>query len=172
MAAEDGGEQNASGSWVDRYVASYRYGYRWAATIIPMIGLLGIFLALRSELKLAVAIVAEVLFILVSVEWKTYCVQINAGSISRRSALHSKTFPLSEVDLIQHLYGDRRRQFLRIRHSDRILLAVSQELDGFEDLVGFFREYARHHRLIFATRDEWGEWTQAAHGVSEPSDPP
>jgi hypothetical protein len=161
MAAEDGGEQNASGSWVDSYVASYRYSYAWAAAIIPIIGLLGIFLARRSEPALAVAIGAEVLFILVSVEWKTYCVQINAGSISRSSALHSKTFPLSDVDLIQHLYGDRGGQLLRIRHSDRILLTASRDLDGFEDMVGFFREYARHHHLIFATRDDWGEWTQA-----------
>jgi hypothetical protein len=154
-------EQDGTTGWIDNYVASYRYQYAWAAAIIPMIGLLGFFLARQSELALAVAIGTEVLFILVSVEWKTYCVQINAGSISRSSALHSKAFPLSEVDLIQHLYGDRGGQLLRIRHSDRILITASSDLDGFDDLVGFFREYARHHHLIFATRDDWGEWTQA-----------
>jgi hypothetical protein len=66
------------------------------------------------------------------------------------------------VDLIQLLNGDRGGPLLRIRHSDRILLTVSRDLEGFDDLVGFFREYARHHHLIFATRDEWGEWTQQA----------
>jgi len=55
MAAEDGGEQNASGSWVDSYVASYRYGYTWAAAIIPMIGLLGFFLARQSKQKFRLA---------------------------------------------------------------------------------------------------------------------
>ena len=153
--------QNQGGSWVDNYVATYRYGYTWAAAIFPLIGLLGFFLARQSELALAVASAAEVLFILVAVEWKTYCVQIEAGSISRGSALHSKTYALSDVDLIQHRYGDRGGQLLRIRHSDRILLTASSDLVGFDDLVGFFREYARHHHLIFATRDDWGEWTQA-----------
>jgi hypothetical protein len=88
-----------------------------------------------------------------------------------QSILRSTSFALSDVDLIQHLYGDRRGQLLRIRRSDRILLTVSRELDGFEDLVGFFREYARHHHIIFATLDYFGEWTQA-DSDSAPSDQP
>jgi ATP:corrinoid adenosyltransferase len=55
------------------------------------------------------------------------------------------------------------------RHGDKILLTLYQELVGFDDLVGFFGEYARHHHLIFATRDDFGEWTQAADVVSRPS---
>jgi hypothetical protein len=164
-------DQNRASSWVDNYVASYRYKYPWGLLIFPIFGLLPILLVWRSHVALAVAIGVEVLFILAFVQWKTYCVQLNAGSVSRRSTIHGKTFPLSDVDLIQHLYGDRGGQLLRIRNSDRILLTVSQDLDGFDDLVGFFREYARHHHLIFATRDDWGEWTQAG-GDSAPSDQP
>jgi hypothetical protein len=73
------------------------------------------------------------------------------------------------VDLIQHVYGGRGEQLLYVRHSDRILFTASRDLDGFEDLVGFFREYARHHHLIFATRDDFGQWTQQA-GKSEGGD--
>lgn len=164
--------QNQAGSWVDNYVATYRYGYTWAAAIIPLIGLLGFFLARQSELALAVASAAEVLFVLVAVEWKTYYIQVTGESISRGSFLHKRTFPLSNVDLIQHLYGDRGGQLLRIRHSDRILLTASSDLAGFDDLVGFFREYARHHHLIFATRDDFGEWTQEHTSKdAPPSDP-
>jgi hypothetical protein len=139
--------------------------------IFPAFGLLSIVLAQHSGAALAVAIGAELVFILVFFEWKTYYVRIDVDSIARGSFLHSKTFRLSDVDLIQHLYGDRGGQLLRIRHSDRILLTASQDLTGFDDLVGFFREYARHHHLIFATRDDWGHWTQAG-GDSAPSDQP
>jgi hypothetical protein len=104
---------------------------------------------------------AEALFILVFPEYKTYCIELRAGSIRTVSMLRNKSFALSEVDLIQHLYGNRGGQLLRIRHSNRILLTVSRDLDGFDDLVGFFRIYSTHHHLIFATRDDWGEWTQA-----------
>src|ERR1700677_3925719 len=160
MAAKDGGEPNALGSWVDNYVATYRYKYTWALLIFPIFGLLGIYLVWQSGIAVAVAIGAEVLFVLVFFEYRTYCVQLSAGSISRSSFLHSKSFPLAEVYLIQHVYGGREEQLLYVRHSDRILLTVYQELDGFDDLVGFFREYARHHHLIFATRDDFGGWTQ------------
>ena len=81
--------------------------------------------------------------------------------MSADSVFRSKSFALSDVDLVQHLFGSRGGDLLRIRHSDRILLTVSRDLNGFEDLVGFFREYARHHHLIFATRDQWGDWMQA-----------
>jgi hypothetical protein len=173
MAAEEGDQQNASGSWVDDYVASYRYKYPWGLLIFPIFGLLPILLLWRSHVALSVAIGAEVLFILAFVRWKTYCIQLNAGSVSAASIFRRKTFALSDVDLIQHLHGDRGGQLLRIRHSDRILLTVSQDLDGFDDLVGFFREYARHHHLIFATRDDFGEWTQAdASKDGPPSDQP
>ena len=125
----------------------------------------------RSGVAVAVAIGAEVLFILVFLQYRTYCIQFGAGSIRKVSILRSKTFALSEVDLIQHMYGDRGGQLLRIRHSDRILLTVSRDLDGFDDLVGFFREYARHHHIIFATRDDWGEWTQAGKSNKDETSP-
>ena len=91
----------------------------------------------------------------------TYRVELSAGSMRTVSILRSKSFALSDVDLVQDLYGSRGEDLLRIRHGDRILLTVSRDLNGFGDLVGFFREYARHHHLIFATRDQWGEWMQA-----------
>jgi hypothetical protein len=94
-------------------------------------------------------------------EWKTYYVRISGGSISRGSFLHSKTFPLSDVDLIQHMDGSGRNgNLVYIRHGDKILCTVYQELVGYDDLLGFLREYARHHHIIFATRDDWGEWSQ------------
>lgn len=165
----DSPEQDRTGSWVDDYAAIYKYPYPWLMLIFPVVGLLGIILAQHSGAALAVATGAEVVFILVFFEWKTYYVRIDADSIAKGSFLHSKRFRLSDVDLIQHLHGDRGGQLLRIRHSDRILLTVSQDLDGFDDLVGFFREYARHHHLIFATRDDWGEWTQAGGSKAEDS---
>jgi hypothetical protein len=117
-----------------------------------------------------VATGAEVLFILVFLEWKTYYIRVSGDSIAKGSFLHSKTIPLAKIDLVQHIYGGRGEHILHIRHGDKILLTVYQELVGFDDLVGFFREYARHHHLIFATRDDFGEWTQAADVVSRPSD--
>jgi hypothetical protein len=163
--------QDPAGGWVDNYVASYRYKYPWGLLIFPIFGLFPILLVWRSHVALSVAIGAEVLFILVFVRWKTYCVQLGAGSISAASVFRRKTFALSDVDLIQHLHGDRGGQLLRIRHSDRILLTVSQDLDGFDDLAGFFGEYARHHDLIFATRDDWGEWTRAGRSSADESSP-
>jgi hypothetical protein len=77
------------------------------------------------------------------------------------SFIHSETFPLSDVDLIQHMNGTGRSgNLVYIRHGNKILLTVNRDLVGYEDLLGFLREYARHHHLIFATRDDWGEWTQ------------
>jgi hypothetical protein len=125
--------------------------------------------AIRSATALAVEIGAEVLSTLVFFEWRTYYIRVSGVSISRGSFLHSKTIPLATVDLIQHIYGGRGEQLLRIRHSDRILMTASRGLDGFDDLVGFFREYARHHHLIFATRDDFGKWTQA--NVSKDTQP-
>jgi hypothetical protein len=169
MAAEEGGEQSVSGGWVDSYVASYRYKYTWTLLIFPIFGLLAIILVRQSGAALAVAIGADVLFVLVFLEYRTYRVQLSAGSVSVISLLRNKSFALSDVDLIQHVYGGRGEQLLYVRHSDRILLTVSRDLDGFDDLVGFFREYARHHHLMFATRDDWGEWTQAGGDVPRPS---
>jgi hypothetical protein len=162
-------EHDQTGSWVDNYVASYRYKYTWALLIFPISGLLAIVLVRHSGAAVAVAIGADLLFILVFVQYKTYCVQLSAGSISTVSFLRSKSFALSDVDMIQRVFGGRGAQLLYLRHSGRTLLTVSRDLDGFEDLVGFFREYARHHQLIFATRDYFGEWTQAG-GDSAPSD--
>lgn len=146
--------------WVSDYVASYQYGYTWFVLIFPMFGLLSIFLVWRSGAALVFALAAEVLFILVFFEWKTYYVRINRDSISRGSLLHSKTFRLSDVDLVQHIIGSRNEHLLYIRHSNTILLKIYQDLVGFDDLVGFFREYAKRHHIIFATRDDFGEWTQ------------
>jgi hypothetical protein len=155
---------NRDNDWVRDYEATYRYQYTWLMLGFPVFGLLAIFLLWRSAIAVAVAIGAEVLLILVFFEWKTYYVRISAGSISRGSFLHAKTIPLSEVDLVQHIYGSGRSagsSCLYIRHSNKILLKVFSELNGFDDLCGFFREYARHHHIIFATRDDWGEWTWA-----------
>lgn len=124
--------------------------------IFPLFGLLASVLLRRSGVAVAVAIGAEVLFILVFVQYKSYRVLLSAETVSTVSLLRSKTFALSDVDLIQHVYGGRGEQLLYVRHSDRILLTASGDLDGFDDLVGFFREYARHHQLIFATRDDFG----------------
>jgi hypothetical protein len=85
MAAEDGDEHNASDSWVNNYDASYQYGSTWAAVIFPIFGLLGIALAWRSEMAVAVAIGAELLFILGFFEWKTYYIRVSGDSISRGS---------------------------------------------------------------------------------------
>jgi hypothetical protein len=171
MAAEEGGEQSPASGWVDNYVASYRYKYTWALLVFPISGLFGIYLVRQSEMAVAVAIGAEVLFVLVFFEYRTYCVQLSAGSIGRSSFLHSKSLPLAEVDLIQHVYGGRGEQLLYVRHGDRFLLAASGDLEGFDDLVGFLREYARHHHLIFATRDDFGEWTQEhTRTAAPPSD--
>ena len=163
-------EEDRASSWVDSYVASYRYSYPWAMLLFPIFGLFYLFLAWRSRAALSVWMSAEALLILASIRWNTYRVELKPGLVSAVWALQRKTFALSEVDLIQHLCGNRGGQLLRIRHGDRILLTVSQDLDGFDDLVGFFREYAIHHHLLFATRDDWGEWTQAGGSPSEPSD--
>jgi len=56
MAAEEGDKQNTSGSWVDNYVASYRYKYTWALLIFPIFGLLAMYLVRRSGVGVAVAI--------------------------------------------------------------------------------------------------------------------
>ncbi len=169
MSSEDGGEQNASGSWVENYVASFGYSYPWGMLFFPLVGLFPILLLSRSSAALAVAIGIEVILILASVRWKTYRVELGAGSVSAVWVFSRKSFALADVDLIQLLIGFRGGPLLLIRHGDRILLTVSRNLDGFDDMVGFFREYAKHHRLIFATRDEWGEWTQA--GVNKDAPP-
>jgi hypothetical protein len=173
MAAQDGGGPNVSGCWVDGYTAIYRYPYPWLMLVFPVFGLLGIVLAQHSGAALAVAIGAEAVFILVFFEWRTYYIEVSVDSIAKGSFLHRKAIPLARIDLVQHIYGGHGEQLLYIRHGDRILLTVSQDLDGFDDLVGFFREYARHHHLIFATRDDFGEWTQAGKsktGDSVPTD--
>jgi hypothetical protein len=168
MVAEDGGEHGISDSWVNNYDASYQYGGTWAAAIFPIFGLLGIALAWRSEIAVAVAIGAELLFILGFFEWNTYYIRVSGDSISRGSFLHGKTIALAQVDLIQHIYGGRGEQILYVRHGDKILLTAYRELVGFDDLIGFFREYARHHHIIFATRDDFGEWTQGGGDASPP----
>lgn len=166
MSTEERPEQNPGSPgtyWVDSYTACYQYGYTRLMMVLPVLGLLGILVAIPSTLAVAAAIAAEVLFILVFLEWKTYRVRIGEGSIARSSCLHRKSFPLSEVDLIQHVYGGRDAQFLYIRHGSEILLKVYRQLVGFDDLLEFLREYARHHHLIFATRDSFGTWTQAGN---------
>jgi hypothetical protein len=148
------------GSWVDSHEASYRYRYPWAMVLFPIFGLPCLLLVWRSHVGLSVWIGAEVLLVLAGIRWNAYRIELKSGSVSAGWALRMKTFALVDVDLIQHLKGGRGGQLLRIRHSNRILLTVTQDIDGFDDLVGFFREYARHHHLIFATRDNLSEWTQ------------
>jgi hypothetical protein len=160
---------DGAGTWVHDYVASYRYKYPWAMLMCPIFGLFPILLLWRSGVGLSVAVGAEVLLFVAFVRWKTYCVQLEPESVSAASVFRRKRFALSDVDLIQHLCGNRGDHLLRIRHSDRIFLTVTQDLDGFDDLVGFFREYAKHHGLIFATRNDWGEWTQAGGNVARQS---
>jgi hypothetical protein len=163
MTAEEGGDPVPASSWVDNYVASYRYGRQWLTFVFPVFGLLSIYEASTSRSGIAIAVLAGVgaIVLLVCVEYRTYIIRINRNAISRGSLWHAKAFSLNEVDLVQHIFDGDNNQFLYVRHSDRILLKISQELVGFDDLVGFFREYARHHHLIFATRDGFGEWTQA-----------
>lgn len=151
------------GSWVDSQVASYRYKYPWGMLFFPIFfGLISLPIGLRSRAAFSLWMGAVVLLILAAVRWNTYRIELKSGSVSAGWVLRRKAFALIDVDLIQHLKGARGGQLLRIRHSDRILLTVPQDIDGFDDLVGFFREYARHHHLNFATRDAWGEWTQQA----------
>jgi hypothetical protein len=163
VSTEDVIKLSPTNSWVYSYVASYQYSLTWLMLVFPMFGLLGIYLAIPSALAVIVAVGTEVLLFLVFLEWKTYRIRVSAGSISRSSFLHSKSFPLSEVDLIQHVYGGRGAQFVYIRHGDKILLKIFGELVGFDDLLGFLREYAKHRHLIFATRDRFGAWTQGGN---------
>jgi hypothetical protein len=72
-----------SNSWVEEYDARYEYGGKGLALVLPIVGLLGIFLARESGAALAVACGTEVLFILVFFEWKTYFIRIRGGSITR-----------------------------------------------------------------------------------------
>jgi hypothetical protein len=104
-----------------------------------------------------VAIGGEALFILVFVEWKTFYIRITGGMIVKGSLLHSKTFPLSDVDLVQVVYG--KGQALYLLHGNRIALKVFGDLVGFDDLVGFMRVYANHHHVPFMTRHSWGTWS-------------
>jgi hypothetical protein len=164
-------ERESASSWVDSYVASYGYSYPWGMLFFPLVGLFPMLLLSRSSVALALTIGVELVLIVAAVRWKTYRVELGAGSVSTVWVFSRKSFALADVDLIQHLKGSRGGQLLRLRHGDRILLTMSQDLEGFDDLVGFFREYARHHHLIFATRDDWGEWTQAG-GNSGPSEQP
>jgi len=168
VSTEEGLEQSPASSWVYSYAASYQYSRTWVMLIFPTFGLLGIYLAIQSALAVVVAMGTEVFLFLVFLEWKTYRIRVSAGSISRSSFLHSKSFALSEVDLIQHVYGDRGAQFIYIRRGDRVLLKIFGDLVGFDDLLGFLREYAKHRHLIFATRDRFGAWTQV--GNSNASD--
>ena len=114
-------------------------------------GSLAFYSAIPSALAVIVAVGTEVLLFLVFLEWKTYRIRVSAGSITQSSVLHSKSFALSEVDLIQHVYGGRGAQSIYIRHGDKILLKIFGELLGFDDLLGFLREYAKHRHLIFDT---------------------
>jgi len=86
--------------WVADYVASYHYRYAWFMLIFPLFGLF--------------------------FEWKTYSVRVNKDTISRGSLLHSKTFPLSDVDLVQHIIGGHNEHLLYIRHWTALVLQPSR----------------------------------------------
>jgi hypothetical protein len=163
VSTEEGVKQSSASSWVYSYAASHQYSHTWVMLIFPIFGLLGIYLAIQSALAVVVAVGTEILLFLVFLEWKTFRVVVSEGSISRSSLLHSKSFALSEVDLIQHVYGGRGAQFIYVSHGDKILLKIFGELVGFDDLLGFLREYAKHRHLIFATRDRFGAWTQGGN---------
>jgi hypothetical protein len=166
-------EKDSATSWVEGYTANYHYARPWLMSVFPMLGLLGVYLGWQSTAALVVAMGAEVIFVLVLFEWKTYYIRLSGDSISRGSCLHNKTIPLAQVDQVQQVYGGRGECILYIRHGDKILLTVYQELTDFDDLVGFFREYARHHHIIFATRDVFGKWTWADPGNNaSPNDRP
>jgi hypothetical protein len=154
-------ERNLASWWVDGYTANYHYARTWLVSVFPMLGLLGVYLGRQSTVALVVAMGAEILFVLVLLDWKTYYIRLSGDSIRRGSCLRGKTIPLAQVDHLQQVYGGRGERILYVRHGDKILLRVYQELAGFDDLVGFFREYARHHHIIFATRDAFGKWTWA-----------
>jgi hypothetical protein len=69
------------GGWIDSFDASYAYGRTWFLFGFPLLGLLGIYLAWVSGSGAAqiVALAAELLFILVFVEYRTYYVRIKNG---------------------------------------------------------------------------------------------
>ena len=168
VSTEEGLKQSPATGWVYSYAESYHYSRTWVMLIFPIFGLMGVYFAIQSSLAVVVAMGTEVLLFLVFLEWKTYRIRVSAGSISRSSFLHHKSFALSEVDLIQHVYGGRGAQFIYIRRGDRVLLKIFGDLVEFDDILGFLREYAKHRHLIFAIRDPFGVWTQA--GNSNASD--
>jgi hypothetical protein len=142
-------------------VGSYRYKLPWLMLVWPLFGLLGLALSWSAHVSAAIGISAgvEVLMVLVYLEYATYSVRLGSGTIRAGSCLHHRTFSLVDIDLIQHVYGGKGSQFLFVRRRNRVLLKVSRDLDGFEDLLGLLRAYAHRHRLEFKTRDSWGEWT-------------
>jgi hypothetical protein len=151
------------GNWLTDYTASYRYRYSWLMSIFPALGLLSIYLAWwgsRSFPAATVAIGVEIIFVMAFFEYKTYYIRVTGDAISRGSCFHSKTIPLNDIDLVQVVHAPMAREaFAYLRRHGRILLKIYWYLDGFDDLIGFMREYARHHKVAFRTRDSSGVWS-------------
>jgi hypothetical protein len=146
--------------WFDAFQASYRYLYPWAMLVFPGLGLLGISTAwfgAHSMPATLAALGAEVVFVLVCIEYRTYYIRIEKGQLVRGSWFHSKSIPLGDIDLVQVVRGKGKCLFLW--RNGRVVLKTNEDLDGFEDLIGFFREYARHHHVPFKGRDRYGEWS-------------
>jgi hypothetical protein len=151
------------GNWLAGYTASYRYRYSWLMLIFPALGLMSVYLARwgsRSFLAVIVAIGAEIIFVMAFLEHKTYYIRVTGDAISRGSCFHSKTIRLSDIDLVQVVHAPMASEaFAYLRRHGRILLKIYWYLDGFDDLIGFTREYARHHNVAFRTRDSGGVWS-------------
>jgi hypothetical protein len=129
--------------------------------VLPVIGLLLIYLTWsRSTMAFIIAIGVEIVSVLVFIEYRTYCIRVTGGEISRGSWLHSATLPLKDVDLIQVVHETMSApQYIYLRSRGRVRLQIFRELDGFDDIIGFLREYARHNHVVFQIRDQIGKWS-------------
>lgn len=162
MTSVDNNPSDSSTSWVEGYTANYRYRNSWLILIFPIMSLVPVYLVWsegHSVEAAAVAIVAALSAVMAYFEHRTYCIQIMGNAITRSSCFHSKSFPLSDIDLIQmDGRGARGSMNMYIRRERRILLKIYWYLDGFEDLAGFMRSYAHIHHVAFKTRDRFSDW--------------
>jgi hypothetical protein len=149
-------------SWIANFSAAYRYRWTWLILILPVVGLLSIYLAWDSHsgAALAVAIGVEFTFILTIFEYKTYYIRVSGTAIILGSCFHSETILLSDIDLIQMdgrgAYGSMN---MYLRRNGHMLAKVNWSLDRFEDLTGFIRSYAHLHHVAVKTRDQFRGWS-------------
>ena len=137
-------------------VGSYQYRMTWLLLLFPMFGLLGIYLAWgqHSVLALGVSIAVEVLCLWIFLEYKTYQILLGGGFLWVRSCFHRRRIVLADIDLMQHLTDGGYEPLLYLRRRGKLLLKVSGDLDGFDDLLGLLRAYAHRHHIEFRVRDE------------------